>query len=444
MQPSVLLRRSTTTAAIAALAMGATAATTVSAASAASGTATATSSPDPRLLGIVLPILDPILEPVLDPILTVIDETTTTEEITGLIGDLTALELGTLLAYADATQLTGLLETLDPATLTDALGALDLTLLTALLGTATGGDLTTLLGGVVPADLAGVLGGLTGGDLTNLVGALDPAQITQLLALGGAAPVTELIGGLTGVLGGLGGGDPTAVLGQLTALLDGGLPADPSDLLALEGLLGTVNALLVSLGVVELPVLGPLLDSLTRSSGNAAVDTLIGTIGTILTPGGTTPGGTAPGGTTPGGTTPGGTTYIFLPGGSQPGGTTPGTKARRLNYRANIGRRTVSKTRRSMRFTVSCPKNATAGCAVKVSAMLAGKKVLKTRWVVLARGKSTGVTFKLSKSATKRLKKKGGKVTFRAATYGSSKSAVKKSLTVKKPKSKKKSTKKQR
>ncbi len=95
-----------------------------------------------------------------------------------------------------------------------------------------------------------------------------------------------------------------------------------------------------------------------------------------------------------------------------------------------------------MKFTLSCPITAPKGCLVQLSAKIAGQKAIRTTTVALARGKSSPVTVTLSKSTTKRLKKKGGSLAVTAKTALSTLGAAKQTVRVKRPKSKRKTTRK--
>ncbi len=450
------LRRSSAIAAIAALSVGAGATVAVSAASAASTSVVSTAPGDTRLLGLTTwPVLGPVLTPILDEVTTVLPA-----PMVQTLEQLPPVDLATVLGHADAPQLTTLLDTLSPSSLVDALDVLDLPLVGEVLDTALsqadganlvanllagadGGQLTSLLGALdpvaleeivntlLPAPLAGVLGGASGGDLTTLVGALDPAKITELLTVSpDAATVTSLISGLTGVLAGGGSADALAgPLAQLQALL-AGLPLG-TDLLQLDGLFGTVTGLLGTAGLADLPIAGPLLETLTRTSTaggatpTAAASTLTSGLASLLgarpVPAPPAP-APAPKPATP---APKPATPAAVPAPSAPA-------AVRKNYRATIGKTVLAKSRKSTVFTVTCPKTAPKGCVVKVSASLANKKVLKPKWIAVLSGKSTKVRVKLTKSATKRLKSKGGTLKFRAATATSTSGAVLKSLKVKK------------
>lgn len=464
------LTRSGAIAAITALSIGAGATVATTAASAASTTVAPAAPADARLLGLgSLPILGPVLTPILEQVVTPV----LPPELATTLEELPVLDLGTILANASPTQLTTILDGLSLDALSEALGVLELPVLGDVLDTAlgqtdglnlvanlltgaSGGDLTALLSALDPGaldeivntmfagTLAGLLGGASGTDLTALVGTLDPAKITELLALGGGdVPLASLLGGLTGVLSGAGaaGGADALVgpLAQLQALL-AGLPLG-TDLLQLDGLLGTVTGLLGTAGLADLPIVGSLLETVSRvqatSGGTSpALTTLSTTLATLL---GSRPTAPAPSPTTPATTAK---PAIALPGVKAPAA--GGGAAASTAYRATFGQTVIAKNRRTTTFTVKCPTAAPKGCVVKVSATLAGKKVLKPTWIAVLRGKSAKVKVQLPRTATSRLAKKGGTITFRAATATSTRGAVTKTLKVKKPAKKKAAAKKRR
>jgi hypothetical protein len=102
-------------------------------------------------------------------------------------------------------------------------------------------------------------------------------------------------------------------------------------------------------------------------------------------------------------------------------------------YRASIGTIRVAKKRSSAKFTLSCPPSAPRGCLVKVSGAIAGEPAIPGVMMALPRGASTPVTVKLTKSATKRLLKKGGFVQFTAQTALSSLPASTQAVKVDRP-----------
>jgi len=434
-------------------------------------TAAGGQTPGTRLLG--LPILGDLLSGILGQI-----AGATVAVVEGLIDDLTPTQVGDLLQAANAAELTKLLEAAEnTGQLTGALGTLTPTETGDLLAPLTGGDLTSILGGLstpqlqsalgtlLPAELVTVVDGLTAGQTAGLLSGASPAQLTSLLgaltsgqlagALGGLDPaqLTTLVAGLTpaqitgllgaggtdsvisGLLGqaiGLAGGTPgalpvDALLAQVTALLGGGLPADPNDL---ASLLTIVDSLLGTSGL-SAAVLTPLLGTANGLLGiapapvAAPLQSIVRQITVILAP---VTGGTP----TP---TPAPAPGVALPGTTTPRPTAPAMTARPAaqftGYRATIGSLKLNKKRSSMTFRLTCASTAPKGCLVKVSAKIAGKSAMRSVTVVLPRGKSSSVRVTFSKSTTRRLKKKGGTLKITAKTALSSLPSATRTLKVK-------------
>ncbi len=84
-----------------------------------------------------------------------------------------------------------------------------------------------------------------------------------------------------------------------------------------------------------------------------------------------------------------------------------------------------------MTFTLTCAAGAPKGCLVKVSAKIAGRTAMRSTTVVLPRGRSAPVTVTLSRSTTKRLKRKGGSLKIVAQTALSSLPSASRTLKVK-------------
>lgn len=99
-------------------------------------------------------------------------------------------------------------------------------------------------------------------------------------------------------------------------------------------------------------------------------------------------------------------------------------------YRASIGSAKVSKNRTSTSFVVKCPASAPKGCFVRVTAKVAGKKA-GTKDFLVARNGSQNGSIKLSSSAAKRLKSKGGSVQLTGQTVTSASTVNSSSKTVK-------------
>ncbi len=98
--------------------------------------------------------------------------------------------------------------------------------------------------------------------------------------------------------------------------------------------------------------------------------------------------------------------------------------------RATIKSVKVAKNRRSAKIKLRCPTAAASSCKVKLSGKLAGKKATKSRSATVVRGATKTVTVKLTKSATTRLKSKGGTLKISAKTTGSALSAATKTAKV--------------
>jgi len=345
-----------------------------------------------QLLG--LPILGDLLNGILGQL-----ASATVAQIQGLIGDLTPTQIGDLLQTATGNDLTKLLQAAQNT-----------------------GDLTAALDTLLPAELASVVGGLT------------PAQITGLLGAGGTGSViTGLLGQATGLAGTPAASQVDALIAQVTALLGGGIPADPTDLANLASLLTTLNPLLGTSGLNP-ALLTPLLGAANGLLGGAPaplaapLQGLVTQVTVLLTP--VTGGGT---GTTPTATQPATTPPATLP---RPAVTAPRPVAvapgpQFTAYRAAIGPLKLNQKRSNLKFTLTCASTAPKGCLVKVSAKIAGKSVMRTTTLAIVRGKSSPITVTLSKSTTRRLKSKGGSLTITAATSFSSLSSATRTLKVK-------------
>jgi Mg/Co/Ni transporter MgtE len=406
-------------------------------------------------------------------------DSATSAQLTTLLGGLTGTQLSNALGTLTPTQAGDLLAPLAGGNLSSLLGVLNTTQLTSILSTLTSGELasvvdgltagqtgsllsvadatqlTNLLGALTSGQLSGALTTLDPAALTSIVGGLTPSQITGLLGAGGSSSVIDgLLGTATGLAGTSDVSDINGLIGQVTALLGGGTPA-VGDLSDVASLLGILNPLLATAGLDTarlsslLTTVDGLLAAAVPAPLSAPLHDIVTTVTNVLNPppgGGTTPpptGGTTtppPGGTT---TTPVTTTTV------KPGTTTvarpaeTGTQvaAKPGPFRATIGRITLSRKRTSMKFTLSCPASAPKGCLVQLSAKIAGQKAIRTTTVALASGKSSPVTVTLSKSTTKRLKKKGGSLQVTAKTALSTLAASTQTVKVKKPKTKRKSVK---
>jgi hypothetical protein len=99
----------------------------------------------------------------------------------------------------------------------------------------------------------------------------------------------------------------------------------------------------------------------------------------------------------------------------------PGTTAAKpfSAYRARVGSVRVSKDRRSVRFKITCPAIAPKGCYARVSGKVAGRKAMTPKDFLLARNSSQNGSVRLSASAAKRLKSKGGTLALTTQTLSS-------------------------
>jgi len=281
--------------------------------------------------------------------------------------------------------------------------------------------------------------------LTSIVGLLTPSQIDGLVGTGDSASIIYgLLGTATGLGGTPGSSQVNGLVGQVSALLGGGVPVlGDADLISL---LGVLDPLLATTGV-DTGLLSSLLTTVNGVLGAAPVGlatplrNIVTTIGNVLNPPATGGGGGGGGSTmTPGTTTtPGATATTARPGATaaRSGATTqPAAATMPGPYRATIGALKLSKKRTSMKLTLTCAKSAPKGCLVQISAKIAGKKAIRSVTVALPSGKSTPVTVTLSRSTTKRLKKKGGSLSVTAKTALSTLGAVTESVKVKRPKKK--------
>lgn len=102
-------------------------------------------------------------------------------------------------------------------------------------------------------------------------------------------------------------------------------------------------------------------------------------------------------------------------------------------YRASLGSVSVARNRKSVRFKVSCPVTAPKGCITRVSGLVAGRKAMAAKDVLLIKGTSETVRVSLSSAAAKRLKAKGGSLKLTARTALSSLPSATKTTKVKAP-----------
>lgn len=103
-------------------------------------------------------------------------------------------------------------------------------------------------------------------------------------------------------------------------------------------------------------------------------------------------------------------------------------------YQVKITSAKVNSKKTSIAITMSCPAAAPKGCYVRITGKLAGSTAFGKKDFLMLRNTTQDATLKLKSSATKRLKKKGGKITLTAATGFQPLGPTTKSATVKKPK----------
>ena len=348
-----------------------------------------------------------------------LEAATNNNQLAGALTTLTPTEAGDLLAPLTGTDLTR------------AVGGLTTTQLQSALGTLTATQTGDLLASAGGANLTSLLAALSTTQLTNALGTLTPAQITGLI---GAGATDSVVSGLLGQATAVAAGTPLAaqvnpLLAQVSALLGAGIiPADPTNLASLlttlQPLLATAGvdpALLTSLlgaanGLLALapaPVAGPL------QSIIAQITVLVPATG-----GATTSPTTTTSAPPPPATLPRPTATAARPAAAAPG-------AQFTAYRAAIGPLKLNRKRSSLRFTLTCAATAPKGCLVKVSAKIAGKSVMRTMTLALAKGRSSPITVTLSRSTTRRLKSKGGPLKITATTSFSSLPSASRTLKVK-------------
>ncbi len=367
-------------------------------------------------------------------------------------------------------------------------------LLDGLLGIDLGQLLGNLLGTSQQAQLQQLLGILQGGQsatpqvlapLTDILTRLGAAQglpadtqqlvgqLTALLQQGGAndplgagllAPVSDLLRQLAATRG-----LPAVaaqLLDQLADVLDGGggaglpignLPLDP-------GLLGGIQSVLDGLLRGQRPTsellapIVPLLRELSATPGippaiRSLVDQLIDTLqrttgaldplvtsqlATVLSLIGNTPGvntetrsliertttalrtAAQSGGPVGGG------------GGGGGGTTAPGRRRATARDRAVVKRVTLNGRRTVASVRIACPRSAPATCVTTVSAKLRGKRAVAAKRARVGAGKSKVVRLRVTKAATRALRRSGGKLTVTATTqFGAQRFSAGGAVTVK-------------
>lgn len=381
------------------------------------------------------------------------------DDLLGNVGDL----LGGLLGGSQQNQLTALIQQLT------ALGGANPTGDTLRPLT----DLLTQLGGAqgLPLDTRQLIDQITG--LLNAGGGDVPLDDGLL------APVANLVRQLAATEG-----VPDAaanLLNQVADLLssrDAGLPLDSLDLLpsVIDGLNRALIGLERAGGTPTADLLQPLiplLDQVARTAGlpvplrelinqvidllrnaTGALDPLLSTqVSTILDLIGNTPGVSRETRTvierttqilnnsTPGAGGQGGSGGQGGQGGGSNGGGT-GTGGTGLSVRraatardkAVIKRVAVNRQKTVTSVRIACPSGAPAVCSTTLRAAVAGKSS-KTATTRIGQGKSKLVKLKLTKKATRQLKRRGGKVTVVATTkFGTKSFQAKATLSVKKAK----------
>lgn len=358
-------------------------------------------------------------------------------ETRGLLDGLLGIDLGTLLGtllgggqQAQLQQLLGILQGGQRATpqvlapLTDILTRL---------GAAQGlpgntqqlvGQLTTLLQQGGPNDPLGA------GLLAPVSGLLRQLAATQGLP----AVAAQLLDQLADVLDGGGGAglpignlplDP-ALLGGLQSVLNGLLRGGRPTGALLAPIIPLLRQVAATPGVPPAlsSLINQLIDTLQRTTG--ALDPLVTSqLATVLSLIGNTPGvntetrslierttnalttATQNGGS--GGTGGGGG------GGSGGGGTLPGRRATARD-RAVIKRVTVNGRRTVASVRLACPRSAPATCVTTVSATLRGKRAVAAKRARIGAGKSAVVRLRVTRAATRALRRGGGKLSVSATT----------------------------
>jgi hypothetical protein len=93
----------------------------------------------------------------------------------------------------------------------------------------------------------------------------------------------------------------------------------------------------------------------------------------------------------------------------------------------------LTRKRTSASFALRCPAIAPKGCLVQVSGRVAGRRAARPQLLALVKGTSARVSVKLSRSAARRLRTKGGSLRLSAQTALSSLPTVTKTVKVKRP-----------
>jgi hypothetical protein len=232
-------------------------------------------------------------------------------------------------------------------------------------------------------------------------------------------------------------------------VLNAGAPTgDPAVAQALADLLDQVTQLVGVPGVVDVPVLGPLLSDLAAQRStfpSPTADAFDGLVGTLRSTPGSGPaleaaglgggtGGSGPDGGT-GAAGGAGTGSSATAGAAGVGGSpavavapvpTPAKKAARATIRSI----SISKDRRRIRVRLGCPKTARAACVVTTTVTVRGAKVAKARKLTVKAGKSRWLTVKVPASRARAHRRAGGRVVVKAVTKGATAMPHTKSRTV--------------
>lgn len=396
----------------------------------------------------------------------------------GLLGGLGDV-LGNLLGssqQAQLTQLLGILQGLPGGTNPSSDVLRPLTDILTQLGGASGlpvptRDLVAQLTALLNSGRAGVpLDGSLLAPVANLLRQLAatdglPTAVTQLLdsladvlagngtsglPIGSLDLLPDVINGLNDTLNGLlrGNGTPTAdLLAPLIPLLrqvaaTDGIPQALRDLI--NQLIETLSSTTGALDPLLTSQLSTVLSLIANTPGvSRETRTTIERTTTILnnaTPAGTGAGGA--GGSGGSGGSSGGTGTGTGAGGGGTGGT--GLTLRRAattRDKAVVKRVAINKQRTIASVRIACPKAAPAVCATTLRAAVSGKtsKAVSTR---IGQNTSKLVKLKLTRAATKQLKRSGGKIAVSATTaFGTKKFTANANLTVRKPAAKAKARK---
>lgn len=105
-------------------------------------------------------------------------------------------------------------------------------------------------------------------------------------------------------------------------------------------------------------------------------------------------------------------------------------------YRARVSSAKMSKSRGSARIRVTCPANSPKGCYVRITGKVAGRRAMTPKFFLLAPNSTQSATVRLTRTAAKRLRTKGGSLRLTALTALSSLPQTSKTTRVKAPRKK--------